>query len=75
MATKTEIVKTDQIVGGDTILINGEMMTVSKKLIRHDPFLGTTIHGIPFIETGRTVERVLFPKWYKGEIIAYATQL
>lgn len=75
MDNKTEWVHADDVKHGDTIIFNGEWKTVSRKFIKKCPFMGTTIYGQPFIESNRTVERVLFPYWLKGRVIAWHAQI
>jgi hypothetical protein len=55
---------------GDTILINGVMKTVGKNTVKTGYF-GTLVDG----ERLNTVEQVLFPKWFKGEITGYYAQI
>lgn len=71
---KTETVSTSDIVSGDTVVINGEMKTVSSRDIKNG-FMGTTIFGDPFVLQGRKIERVLFTKWFQGKIIGYRAQV
>lgn len=72
---KTEFVNKECITHGDTILINGEMLTVDKKYIRNSPAYGLSIFGHTFRDNKFKVERVLFLKWYRGEIVSYQTQI
>ena len=72
---KYEDVSTSQIRPGDTILLYNNMKTVGIKDIKNDPFVGVTIFGTPFVESGRKVKRVLFCKWYKNQIVDYVSQL
>lgn len=72
---QTETVSTDAIVKGDTVLIDGVAVTIGHNDIKGNSFSGVTICGRPFIETKRTVSRVLFPKWFKGEIIRFQSQI
>lgn len=71
MKTKIEKVSADNIQHGDTIMIDGEMQTVNKKFIKNG-FCGIIIYGMNY---RNGVERVLFPKWFKGEIIGYYAQI
>ncbi len=68
---KTETVKASNINHGDTIIINGKEFTVNGEYIKNG-FFGTTIHGH---NIKGSVERVLFPKWYKGKIVKYVPQI
>ena len=72
---KTEKIDVSQVRHGDTLMIGGKMQTISGNQIKTNPAYGLSIDGNYFRETGRKVERVLFPKWYKGEIIGYAAQI
>jgi len=71
MTNKTETVKIENISAGDTVLINGEMRTVGNQHIKHNELFGYTIFGEPL----RNVERVLFRKWYCGEVVAWLPQI
>ena len=53
----TETIQTNEVVAGDTILIDGDMVTVSANFIKHSTFLGTTIMGCSFAKNGYKVER------------------
>ena len=75
MQNKTEKVLTSQIQVGDTVMIDGHMVTVGKETITHSEFSGVMINGQTFRETGRIIERVLFTKWYQGKITAYVRQI
>lgn len=48
------------IVAGDTILLDGELKTVSRSNIRHDPFMGKTLFGDSFKLGLQLVQRVTF---------------
>lgn len=69
---KKELINKEEVKANDTIIINGKATTISAKYIKNDPFLGVTINGINF---RKKIERVLFPKWYKGKIIGYFSQI
>lgn len=72
LKTKIEKISPREIKGGDTIMRNGVMMTVSGKFIKQCNFYDTTtIHGIS-IRNNETVERVLFPILYKSQVIRYS---
>lgn len=68
---KTETVSPSDIRWGDTVVIGGEAITVGKKDLPKNGFMGWTFRG------GRVSEmtRVLFPRWFKGEIIGYQPQV
>ena len=68
---KTEIVTASHINPGDTILIGGKMFTVGKHNISNG-FMGTRLYGQRF---PKGCERVLFPKFDRGEIIGYFAQI
>lgn len=72
--TKTVKVHISEINHGDTVMINGQMETVSKNDIVSD-ILGCRYKGNPYRETNGMLEVVLFPKWLKGEIIDYRKQI
>ena len=63
---KTELVNPSDLINGDTVLIKGDMKTLSESSIK-----GNLINGIKYIE----IERVLFPKWFKGKIVRYQPQI
>lgn len=69
---KIELVNKEEIKSGDTIIIDGKQKTISGKFIKKDPLFGITIDGINF---RNKVERVLFPKYFKGQIIGYFPQI
>ena len=72
---KTEKVDVSAIRHGDTIVINGVMKTISGNQIKNNPMFGVSIDGNYFRDSDKKVERVLFPKWYKGEIVRYQAQI
>ena len=55
-----ELVHKDDITAGDTILLDGELKTVSGNNIRKGGFCGTTIHGDSFKLGLEPVKRVRF---------------
>ena len=57
-----EPVHKDEIVQGDTILLDGKLTTVCGKNIRKGGFCGTTIHGESFKLGLEPVKRVHFVK-------------
>ena len=65
------IVSVDTIQSGDTIMIDSIPKTISSNNIRHDAFMGITIFGNAYIEKNRTVEKVLYPYFYRGEFKEY----
>lgn len=72
---KTEIVPTWKIKSGDTLLIDGEPKTITGKWIKNDPFMGVTLFGDAYLKSRRMVERVLYPRWNKGKIAYWASQI
>lgn len=66
---KTETVNPNEIQVADTIVIGGELHTVGKDTLKND-FFGTTVHGVRM----KTVERVLFPKFFSGEFLGFVSQ-
>lgn len=72
---KTEKVHISNVVKGDTLLINGKEMTVGSTDIRNDPFYGMSVFGDCHRHTKGIVERILFPKWYMGQIVGYVSQI
>ena len=55
-----ELVHKDNIVQGDTILLDGKLKTVCRNNIRKGGFCGTTIHGESFRLGLELVKRVRF---------------
>ena len=66
-----KLVSPSDLVVGDTILVNGNMVTVGKDTVKNS-FFGTTISGSRI--EGK-VEQILFKKWYKGKVVGLVTQL
>lgn len=66
-----KLVNPNDLVIGDTILVNGKMFTVGKDTVKNS-FFGTTISGSRI--EGK-VEQILFKKWYKGKVVGLVTQL
>ena len=67
---KTRKIHPADLNKGDTILIDGEMKTVGPNTVKVG-FCGTLVDG----ERMSEVEQVLFPKWFKGEITGYHSQV
>ena len=67
---KSQMIHPAELNKGDTILIGGEMKTVGANTVRTG-FFGTLVGGMRMDE----VERVLFPKWFKGEVVGYLAQI
>lgn len=68
--TKFEMVQISDLRHGDTVEVNGNQMTVHNNHIKSD-FYGTRFQG----ERLKLVKRILFPKWYQGEIRGFAAQI
>ena len=66
---KTETVKPADITVGDTILLDGQTYTVGRDTVKTD-FFGTTVRGLRM----KTIERVLFHKFYKGKLLGFVAQ-
>lgn len=60
---KTLFKNKDEIVVGDTIIMNGEMHTMGKESFGRDEFLGRTIRGDSFALGYRMVEVVVDVKF------------
>lgn len=68
---KTRIISPSDLNLGDTVMIDGKMFTIGKNCITKS-FFGTLVRGQQF-KNG--IEQVLFPKWFKGELIGYRPQI
>ena len=64
-------VNTESIQSGDTILIKNIPTTITNNNIKYDAFMGISIFGNAYIEKNRTVEKVLYPYFYRGEFKEY----
>ena len=64
-------VNTESIKSGDTILIKNIPTTITNNNIKDDSFIGITIFGKSYIEKNRTVEKVFYPYFYRGEFKGY----
>lgn len=64
-------VQPSQIKVGDCINIEGVATTVSKSFIKNS-FSGITIYGQNF---RNGLELVLFPKYFKGQLIGHFSQI
>ena len=67
---KLENIHPSELNIGDTIDINGELKTVGKETVKVG-FFGVTVDGIRVKE----INRVLFLKWFKGQVIGYQAQI
>lgn len=72
---KTEKVHISQIKAGDVIIIEGKEQTLSKKHISYGSFMGKSIMGYNYKCGYELVERRIFAKWYKGELMGYYAQV
>lgn len=69
--SKTELVNSSDIQQGDTVVCHdGLIRTVCLNNISKD-FFGTRLFGERY---NKGVERVLYPKRYKGELLGYVAQ-
>ena len=64
-----------KIEPGDTVIHNGKEKTVGKDDISYCPFMGISLFGDTYRLGTVLVKKVLFPKWYKGEIIGYFAKI
>ena len=71
----TEFVHISEIRRGDTVIHDGKAMTVGKKDIRYSYFFGESLFGDSYNLGQKLVEVMLFPKWFRGEIIGYRRQI
>ena len=67
---KLESIHPSELNVGDTIEINGGLKTVGTETVKVS-FFGVTVDGIKVKE----INRVLFPKWFKGQVIGYQAQI
>jgi hypothetical protein len=68
---KFQNISASQINIGDTVLIDGKMQTIGKNNIKFCNFFGYRLNGARTEE----VTRVLFPKWFKGEIVNWQARI
>ena len=71
----TEFVHISEIRRGDTVIRDGKPMTVGRKDIKRSAFFGRLLFGDSYNCGRNPVEVMLFPKWFKGEIIGYRRQI
>ena len=67
---KLEIIHPSELNTGDTVEINGELKTVGKETVKVS-FFGVTVDGVK----AKKINRVLFPKWVKGQVVGYQAQI
>ena len=67
---RTETVQPADLIVGDTIVTRNSQKTVGKNTVK-SCFCGTLVDG----ERLKTVERVLFPKWFNGAVVGYHSQI
>lgn len=72
---KTKKVHISDLKPGDTVVIDGKMETVGKNHLSRNAFFGYQYKGYRHQETAGYLDVALFPKYFKGEIVAYVTQL
>lgn len=66
---KTEQVSPRTLAIGDTIVLNGQMITVGKGTVKSG-FMGVLVDGWQM----QNVTRVLFPKWHRGCLVGWVAQ-
>lgn len=71
MSRKIIEVHISEIKAGNTVLHNNQEMTVGKNDIKRNSFTGLALFGDPYRSGKILVKKVLFPKWYKGKIVAW----
>lgn len=59
---------------GDTVMIDGQMETVSQCNIKNG-FTGWTYKGDPFYKNKGFITVMLFPKWLQGHIERWQRQI
>lgn len=74
MINLTKKIHISELRQGDTVLIDGDMHTVSAHHVNVDPLFGSQYKGYNHRETNGYLDVALFPKWYKGEIVSYVSQ-
>lgn len=67
---KLENIHPSELNVGDTVEVNGQLKTVGAETVKVS-FFGVTVDGIKVKE----INRVLFPKWFKGQVIGYQAQI
>ena len=70
---KTEMIDFDMVRLGDTLVLDGEKHTICRNNIKSDGFWCPTIKGQP-VMPGKSIERVLFKKFYQGKLVGYVSQ-
>ena len=60
---KIVTVDISSIFAGDTVVIDGELKTVSANDIQLDPFMGKSIFGSTYFGNGRKIQRASFYNW------------
>lgn len=68
----TKMVHISDLSPGDTVLVNGDMQTVSKHHLSKSSFFGWQYKGYCHHESKGMVDVVLFPKWSKGVLVGYS---
>ena len=75
---KSEFVNKEEIIKGDTIFLFEKETTISEKCIKDSLFFGRTLHGYNFRDKDgkqQKVERLLFPKYFKGKVVGHFSQI
>jgi hypothetical protein len=75
---KTELINPADINHNDTLIIDGQAYTTGSEDIRFDSFTGQFIImgiNIRHFKTYPLVERMLFKKWHKSEMIGWVPQI
>ena len=64
---KTVEIHVSLVKPGDTVMYRGQMRTVSKSNMSHDPFMGHKLFGDNFMCGLEPVSLVVFPRFYQGK--------
>lgn len=73
--TVTKKVHISELKSGDTVLVYGEMHTVSPHHITKSELFGHQYKGYCHRETKGILDVVMFPKFFKGEFVGHVSQL
>ena len=60
---KITTVDISSIFAGDTVVIDGQLKTVTSKDIKLDPFMGKSIFGSTYFGNGRKIQRASYYNW------------
>lgn len=72
--TVTKKVHISDLMAGDTVVIDGDMQTVSPHHITKSDLFGHQYKGYCHRETKGMLDVVLFPKFFKGEFVGHVRQ-